>query len=253
MRLCIVLLLAMLYQAIAVYAEQPNAEKYRSYFAVEQFYVEYADDKQNYVVAGSGEKRMATIASQFYSDELDYYNGKKDYPNVLYLEGKYYQFLDRHTATVALDYHLNSHEVDVRGRWNTLKNRLCIPDEFAPLVLKDRFRSDSFNYVMPILVESGKVGTYEFDKYCLQLHSHTGRVLSETVYNYYYDKGNLCRIDSLFVRNGKSSKLGSIKVKQITDVIPEKTFKIPKGCKVYAIGLGDMNDLLDQREIVERY
>ena len=44
-----------------------------------------------------------------------------------------------------------------------------------------------------------------------------------------------------------------MKVKKITQELPENALKIPDGCKVYAAGIGDMDDLLDKQVLVEDY
>lgn len=239
------------------FAEQPKAEEYKKIFNSGTFYVEFADKKQNYVVAALPDARMATIASQYYTSDLDYYNGKKDYPNELYMNGKYYQFENKKTAIVASEEQLQDVNIDPRGKWNNMKNRLSVPVEFYPLCAKDAFRDASKVMVDPQFAESGNTKLdgkdYAFDRYLIPMRSHTGAVLSETEYKYYYEKDNLVRIDMALLHDGQASQISSIKIKQISNVVPEKTFTMPKGCKVYAVGTGDMNDLLEQLQVVENY
>lgn len=250
-----ILMLILCSSSLIVYAEHTKADEYRQIINSGNFYIEYSDDLQNYIVAGKEDARIATVANQYYSDELDYYNGKKDYPNEMYLNGKYYQFTDRRNAVVALETQLYSNELDFRGKWNNIRNRLCIPEEFLPLVTRDPFREYPSGYQAPMLVNSSKKITnnkeFDTDTYSMPLKSHAGTILSETQYVYYYIQDKLLRIETFLIKNGRVNQLSSIKIKQISDVVPETTFSFPKGCKVTAVGVGDMNDLLDQRQVVE--
>lgn len=243
--------------ASSAYAEHPAAGVYRSYFDSQNFYIEFGDKKNNYVVAGMPNARIAKIASLYYDSNLDYYNGKKDYPDEMYLNGKYYQFENRKKATVALERHLQDERVDYRGNWNKIKNRLSVPTEFMPLCRVDVFRADNMEILVPQFLSSSKskIGNkeYDADTYSAKLTSHTNEVVSETRYVYYYNGDKLEQIDSFFVKNNRVSQMGSIKIKQITNSVPPQVFEMPKGCKVYAIGLGDMNDLIEQLPVVESY
>lgn len=257
MKKAIIISAGLLWAAATAFAEQPKAEVYKAIFNSGRFYVEFADKKQNYVVAALPNARLATIASQYYTSDLDYYNGKKDYPNELYMNGKYYQFKNKKIASVAREDQLQDINIDPRGKWNNMKNRLAVPVEFYPLCANDVFRDASKVMVTPEFRESGNAKVdgkdYVFDRYVIPMRSHTGAVLSETEYKYYYEKENLVRIDMALLHDGLVSKLSSVKVKQITDVVPDKAFMMPKGCKVYEVGTGDMNDLLEQLPVVESY
>lgn len=238
-------------------AEQPAAATYRSYFESGTFLVEFADKKQNYTVAALPNMRLAKVASQYYTSDLDYYNGNKDYPNELYMNGKYYQFKSKKEAAVARENQLYDVNIDPRGRWNNMKNRLSVPLEFYPLCASDLFRQTSKAMMRPVCVESSQTKLdgkdYLFDRYLIPLRSHTGAVLSETQFMYYYEKDKLVRIDMAILHDGITSQTGSVKVKKLTNVVPPNTFVMPKGCKVYEVGTGDMNDLIEQLPVAESY
>ena len=59
-----------------------------------------------------------------------------------------------------------------------------------------------------------------------------------------YEMGKLARIETAVVSDGKEQKTNSLKVKKIEPVLPEDAFKIKKNTKVYAAGIGNMDDLL---------
>ena len=70
----------------------------------------------------------------------------------------------------------------------------------------------------------------------------------------YYKEGNLQNIKTFIKMPGSDETLlNTMKVKKITRELPEGALQIPKGCKVYAVGIGDMNDLLEQPVLVEDY
>ena len=70
----------------------------------------------------------------------------------------------------------------------------------------------------------------------------------------YYKEGALQQIKT-FIKYGNNEEqlINTMKLKQITGELPENTLKIPDGCKVYAAGIGDMDDLLEKQVLVEDY
>ena len=59
-----------------------------------------------------------------------------------------------------------------------------------------------------------------------------------------YEMGKLVRIETAVTSEGKEQKTNSLKVKKIEPLLPEDAFKIKKNTKVYAAGIGNMDDLL---------
>ena len=68
-----------------------------------------------------------------------------------------------------------------------------------------------------------------------------------------YKDGELVLIKKVLKRNGTEYPMGEVIVKKITSEVPVEMFNIPQGCKVYAVGIGDMNDLIEQPVLVEEY
>ena len=74
-------------------------------------------------------------------------------------------------------------------------------------------------------------------------------------YLYYDNKtGDLKRVITRFKEPGSSTEqtITELKIRKITNELPENSLKMPGGTKVYAAGLGDMDDLLDRNVLVEQ-
>ena len=94
---------------------------------------------------------------------------------------------------------------------------------------------------------------YVCDKYTLPLKSQAGNTLAELCYYYCYDKDKLVYIEKAMLEDSKEYILSRVKIKQFSNDVPGELFAMPKGCKVYAVGIGDMDDLLNKPVLVEEY
>lgn len=257
----VVLALILSSLSVCVSAEQPAASQYRNIFKAGNFFVDYESEYKTYyigkVVASQNNMRMERNSFRAKGVMSILGIGKKDYPDTLYREGKYYKFASKKKATMALWNQLNDPNIDPKGGWNAVQNTLAVPDEFSPLYSYDPYRSQSAAMGTPSFVETVKKTIdkkeYDCDRYILPIRSQSGSTLAEINYFYCYDEGKLLHIEKVISANGKEYYTNRIKIKDFTDNIPEGIFDVPKGCKVYAVGVGDMNDLIEQPVLVEEY
>ena len=159
---------------------------------------------------------------------------------------------------MALWNQLSDPNLDPMENWNTVKQKLALPEELQIFAPKDMFAELMTGTTMPVFEESGSASIkgkeYLYDKYVSQTKSITGKVLMEKSYFMYYLDNELKFIKTyLRQANGLEQQINDIEVKKLTSELPENILKIPEGCKVYAAGIGDMNDLLDQPVQVEAY
>ena len=77
-------------------------------------------------------------------------------------------------------------------------------------------------------------------------------MLYEKIFYFYYKEGELYRIKTFLKEDNNSETLiNKMKVKKITQTLPNNSLCVPNGYKVYAAGIGDMDDLLDKDVLVE--
>ncbi len=247
------------------FAEHPAANKYRAIVQSGNFLIEYGDAQLTKTIAAHKDMRMER---SFYRIKgggglmgvaigIGGGSKKKDYPDTLYRDGKYYKFASKKKATVATPNQLNDPCIDPAGGWNYAKYGLALPEEFFALCNYDPFRYESSVMVTPRYVGSTKETIdkteYDCDKYTMAMRSQTGAIMAETNYHYHYKDGELVLIKKILKRNGTEYPMSEVMVKKITSEVPVEMFNIPAGCKVYAVGVGDMNDLIEQPILVEEY
>lgn len=255
-------------------AEQPKAEEYKQIFSSGTYFVEYElnrstrkslevrDGKRmdytSYITSGTSMLGGLALINPFLAVAGLFGKSVKKEPTSLYQDGKYYQFTGKKMAKMATYDQLEDENLDPSEGWSSVRLRLSLPEQFVVFAPKDEFNCFT-NYQIPTFVESGTVtkGKNElpFDKYTSPVKGKTGKVLAEKFFYMYYDKdGNLKRIKTTYKEPGKDEvTAGEIKVRKITGELSESALQIPKGCKVYAAGIGDMNDLLDKEVLVEDY
>ena len=257
----VVLALALSSLASCAFAEQPAANHYREVFKAGNFFIDYESEyKDCYIgkiIAAQNDMRMERNSFRLKGMLSAFGVGKKDYPDTLYREGKYYKFSSKKKATMALWNQLNDENIDPKGGWNSVQYSLAVPDEFLPIYAYDPYRSQSAAMGTPDFVETVKKiidkKEYTCDKYILPIRSQAGNNLAEIDYYYCYDGDQLVFIEKVISANGKEYATNRIKIKSLTNNIPENIFDVPKGCKVYAVGIGDMNDLIEQPVLAEEY
>lgn len=251
-----------------VFAENLSANNYRQILQSGNFLLDYqvtsfdskgrkTDYKMNRTLAAKNNMRMYREGWELKGMLAFIGGGRKDYPDVLYREGKYYKFASNKKATMATWDQIKSPNIDPKVGWNRLQYELAIPEEFFALYPNDPYKYQSSVIKAPQFVGSNKKvidnKQYDCDEYLLQINSQTGSVLGENLYYYYYENGKLIMIDKIMKLNGREIRLATFEIKELTDVVNDSLFSIPKGCDVYAVGMGDMNDLLEQPVKIEEY
>lgn len=256
------------------FAENPKAEEYRKLFASGTYYIDYdMNDSVRKALAVSDGKRMdytiITRRNAALSTALAFIpvigiagmfvkETKKD-PTALYQDNKYYQFIGKKEARVATSAELKDENLDPTEAWNSVPLRLALPEGFVMLAPNDPFNKIA-NYTVPAFVESGTItdgkNTFDYDTYKVPVQGATGNVLADKIFYLYYDnkKGELKRVITRFKEPGSSMEqtISEFKIRTITGELPENALKMPGGTKVYAAGLGDMDDLLDRNVLVEQ-
>ena len=256
------------------FAENPKAEEYRKLFASGTFYIDYDmnDSVRKALAVGDGKRMDYTIitrrnaalqsalmfipvigvAGMFVKET------KKD-PTALYQDNKYYQFIGKKEARVATPAELQDENLDPTEAWSSVPLRLALPEGLVVLAPNDPFNKIA-NYSVPAFVESGTItdgkNTFDYDTYKSPITGATGNVLADKIFYLYYDNknGDLKRVITRFKEPGSSMEqtITELKIRKIAKELPENALKMPGGTKVYAAGLGDMDDLLDRNVLVEQ-
>lgn len=261
--------------ASTAFAEQPKATEYRNIMSSGTYYIEYEMNTVKKALAVQDQKRMdyttiksgpnTALAALGFINPLFalaglFSGGDKKNPSALYQDGKYYQFEGKKKATMVWYNQLNDENLDPSMGWSNVQQKLSLPHELVTFSPNDIFNSFS-GYTAPRFIESGKKtidkDEYNYDKYSIIYNNRSGNVLYKKNFYLYYDleKGELHHIDT-FTRigaNGKEVPSGTLTNIVITGELPEKALEIPEGCKVYAAGTGDINDLLQKPVLVENY
>ncbi len=257
------------------FAENPKAEEYRKMFASGTYYIDYdMNDSVRKALAVNDGKRMdytilmvknsflvtnalaminplLGVASMFSK------NVKRD-PTALYQDGKYYQFIGKKAARMATSAQLQDENLDPTEAWNSVQLRLALPEGFVMLAPNDPFNGVA-NYTVPTFVESGTItdgkNNFDYDTYSAPIKGATGNVIADKIFYLYYDNknGDLKRVITRFKEPGSSTEqtISEFKIRTITGELPEFALKMPGGTKIYAAGLGDMDDLLDRNVLIE--
>lgn len=247
---------------VTALAEQPKADEYRQIMSSGTYYVEYEMDDIIKGLAVSEGKREDYTA---YKNEFNPFmllspigalvslfgGGDKKVPTALYMDGKYYQFQGKKKIYVAGENQLNDENLDPNQSWSSVPYRLALPEELVVFAPDDPFNKVT-NYVAPQFVESGENEEGTYDKYSLTKKNKAGGVLYEKIFYFYYKEGELYRIKTfLKEENNSETLINKMKVKKITQTLPKNSLCVPNGYKVYAAGIGDMDDLLDKDVLVE--
>ena len=116
-----------------VFAEQPVADEYRRIFKSGTFFLEYKNDYEVKVLAAFNNKRIERIDYtklkwMTYFNPLGALIGgySSKLPEVLYQNGKYYQFIDEDNAIVLSENQLRNKNLDPRQGWNKVTQKLSI-------------------------------------------------------------------------------------------------------------------------------
>jgi hypothetical protein len=138
--------------------------------------------------------------------------------------------------------------------------RLALPEGLAILAPNDPFNKIANYNTDAIFLESGTITdgktTFDYDTYAMPIKGAAGNVLADKIFYFYYDNkdGDLKKVITRFREPGATMEqtITELKIRKLTGELPETALKIPGGTKIYAAGLGDMDDLLDRNVLVEQ-
>ena len=256
-----------------VSAEQAAAEQYRQMFRSGNFYVEYQiTEKYNpktkmnrYGLYDAFIIRPQYIFSTGQNGKRVRGSTKAKYPDILFQDGKYYRFLTTLNkssfsfytngklvtrALVLSESELYAPYLDPTEEWQYARSDLALPDELAIFYWDDPYRDNSVNTSAPTYNGSSKrtinKKEYDCDQYVRHISTLANTNIALEAYNMLYYNGQLVKIQTYFVRDGKEYLIREIDIKAITSEVPEKAFRIKKKIKLYEAHKGDMSDLLEQ-------
>lgn len=239
------------------FAEQSIANEYRKIFHSGNFYVEFKDNYTNRAIAESDGKRM----------ERTLYSGTKivmalnplgallggseaKNPEVMYENGKYYQFIEKNMALMLPEEQINDENLDPRQGWSSIRQKLALPNELSMFFWEDPYRDKSNSIAKPKFIGSSQKllnnKEYDCDKYVAVIKNIAGNSESKIIYDMVYDNGHLIEVHSYIFENNTEYPINVLKVKKIESVIPKGAFKIANNTKIYAAGVGDIDDLLER-------
>lgn len=244
--------------ASTAFAEQPKAQEYREILSSERFYVEY-DDKyvKKIIIEDNGRRMERTNLSGSYKTLVSILNPfgawigehKSKQPDFMCENGKYYKMLDDEYVIMARESQLDDENLNPLEGWNTIYKSLSLPDELAVFNWSDKYHRVSEAISKPEFIESirktvdGK--EYDCDRYESKVISADGSDKATITFDMCYNKGNLVIAQSAIFANGKEYGVNKLIIKRIAKDIPKKSVKISDKTKIYAAGIGDMNDLLE--------
>jgi len=246
-----------------VQAENPGAENYRKIFESDIFYLKLKDKWGRRILASDGDMRLERMNTS--TGSLAYLNpmgalfggGEDKYPEVICKDNQYYQFIEDNKALVCTQQDLLNENLDPRQGWNTVKQKLAIPDELSALYPDDPFATKSPLLTEPQFSSSTQAAiknqVYDCDIYVRQVKSASGEVGAQIIYQLYYLENKLVRAETLVERNGTQYPVHEIEIEEFTSTIPDNAFEFRKNIKLFAAGIGDMNDLLEKPRLLGEF
>ena len=305
MKKFLILTLLFVIITLPVSAEQPAAEQYRQMFSSGNFYVECQMFGDAEIKWGFGRPKKATSAKLIYAGKngnrsfrsvftknpksnwafydldlsklylgvdssarnvLNYSAASKDWPDVLYKDGKYYRFVSSlrsgmfglsksMKAYVLPESQLNSPALDKGQDWEFVCEDLTLPDEFCVFFPDDPMRKNFQTNPAPKFNGSSTRSIdgkeYDCDQYINDIKSFAGTIIAQEAYNMLYDNGKLVRIQKYFLRDGKEIHLYDNVIIALSSTVPDSAFSGTKKIKVYSARNGDMADLLEKEVVAE--
>ena len=178
------------------------------------------------------------------------FGGESKNPEVMYKDGKFYNFVEKNKANVCDEKHLYDENLDPRQGWNKIFQKIALPDELAIFFWNDAYRQNTPSLSAPKFSESIKKSfknkEYDCDRYTCEIKTSTGGDVAKLIYDAMYSDGRLFRVESFVFRNEQLYPLNVLEIKKFQSEIPKGTFKIYRNTKLYAAGIGDINDLLEK-------
>ncbi len=241
-----------------VSAEQPKAQEYREILSSENFYVEYDDPYVKRIIVEENGRRMSRVdlsgINKFYVSILNpiapLFSKGNNYPNFMYYNGKYYKFNEKDYAIMAQADQLNNVNLNPTEGWSVIDKELALPDELAVFNWNERHHKVSKNIAVPTFANTlqktvdGK--TYTCDRYEADVKNSRGEKEATIIFDMCYnEKGELAVVQSAIFANGREYGINKLTIKKILREIPKDAMILDKNAKIYAAGIGDMNDLLE--------
>ena len=242
-----------------VSAEQPKAQEYREILSSEKFFVEYDDEYMKRIVVEDNGRRMTradlsgsnkAIVSVLNPLSKLFEGGYSKYPDFMYYKGKYYRFSEKETATMITVDQIDNENLNPSEGWALVDKELSLPDELAVFNWNERHHKVSENISAPIFANTiqkdvgGK--KYTCDRYESEVKNSKGNKEATIIFDMCYnEKGELALIQSAIFANGREYGINKLTVKRILREIPKDAIVLDNKAKIYAAGIGDMNDLLE--------
>ena len=244
-------------------AEQPKAQEYRTILSSGNFYVEYDDKNVKRIVAQENGRRMArTNLGGAYRAIVSILNPlgaafvDENYPEYMCESGKFYKFLEKDFALMAREEQLYDENLNPTEGWSTIHQSLSLPNELAIFNWHDQFHRVSAAMSEPAFVESTRkvIGgrEYDCDRYESTIANAAGGRNATIIFELCYTNGELTLARSALLANGKEHEINRLVVKKILPNVPAGDFKLNGKEKIYAAGIGDMNDLLENPAFIGR-
>ena len=243
-----------------VSAEQLKAQEYREILSSEKFYVEYDDKYVKRIVVEEDGRRMsrvslsgskiATISILNPLANLFGSGSYSKYPEFMYYQDKYYKFSEKDTALMVRADQLDDVNLNPNEGWSLIHKELALPDELAVFNWQDKHHKVTDKIAAPTFANTIKkvINNKEFicDRYESDVKNTRGEKEATIIFDMCYnDKGDLAFVQSAIFANGREYGINQIEIKKILREIPKDAIILDKKAKIYAAGVGDMNDLLE--------
>ena len=239
-----------------VSAEQPKAQEYREILSSEKFYVEYDDDYVKKIIVEDNGRRMSRVTLNSSNQRMVsilnplatlFSGGFSKYPDFMYYKNKYFKFSEKETATMARAEQLHDENLNPSEGWALIDKELALPDELAIFNWNERHHKVSENISAPIFSSSTKKNIdgkeYNCDRYEAQVtNAKDTKIIFDMCYN---EKGALEIVESAILTGSREYHINKLTVKKIQSEIPKDAMALDLKAKIYAAGIGDMNDLLE--------
>lgn len=235
-------------------AENAKADEYRKILSSGNFYVEYEDKNIKKIVAEENGMRMSrtdligryrAIVSVLNPLGALFSSDNKKYPEFIHCKRKYYRFYDDDYAIMIKEENIDDENLNPAEEWGAINKFLSLPDELAIFNWNDAYHKISSNITDPIFSETlqknlnGKI--YDCDRYVSQIKNKNAFINFDIC----YENGEIVGVQSTFFSDGKEYPINNLSIKKISGEIPKGVIKLNLKANIYAAGIGDMNDLLE--------
>ena len=256
MKTFLLLALGILFATSQVSAEQPKAQEYREILSSEKFYVEYDDNYIKKIIVEDNGRRMSRVTlGGTYKTMVSVLNplanlfegGYSKYPDFMYYKDKYYKFTEEDFALMVEVSKLNDENLNPSEGWSLIDKELSLPDELAVFNWNERHHKVSNDISAPVFVETisktVENKNYTCDRYESEVKTSANtKIIFDMCYN---EKGELALVQSAIFSNNREYSINALTVKKILREIPKDSIILDNNAKIYAAGIGDMNDLLE--------